>query len=381
MSKVDIFLFISIFYFLSGVNAYTPLPGVYWYSYVLADTKLYFKTEESSNQLFYLDVSKPFNTTDASSIPWADITLNSIPIRDRDAACAGGINNSSIFLFGGNMDESDPYGLVAQYDIIQQQWKKPTISGIVPNNKPNSLPCTSTKDGSIYIFSTDGTTSVSEMNILNTISLTWSSGSIVNAPLRAGVAGFTATLLPDDTILYIGGEDTSGDMVSWDKLPLYDIKNDTWNYITTSGDVPSSRKGHTAILAPDDHIIIIGGSPVSQFIVLDIKTYEWSYPSIDSLNGRPAPKIAYHTATLLGKYILIGFGYALDTYQTDIYLMDISDRNNYRWTNLYDPSISFIILFVVAVLITIKILNNRYAYVIDPTDDSSIKNRTDNQHV
>ncbi|CAJ0926724.1 13958_t:CDS:2 [Entrophospora sp. SA101] len=217
MSKVDIFLFISIFYFLSGVNAYTPLPGVYWYSYVLADTKLYFKTEESSNQLFYLDVSKPFNTTDASSIPWADITLNSIPIRDRDAACAGGINNSSIFLFGGNMDESDPYGLVAQYDIIQQQWKKPTISGIVPNNKPNSLPCTSTKDGSIYIFSTDGTTSVSEMNILNTISLTWSSGSIVNAPLRAGVAGFTATLLPDDTILYIGGEDTSGDMVSWDK--------------------------------------------------------------------------------------------------------------------------------------------------------------------
>ena len=46
------------------------------------------------------------------------------------------------------------------------------------------------------------------MNIFDTVSLTWSKGSTINAPLPR--VDYTATLLPNGIIVFIGGREDPG---------------------------------------------------------------------------------------------------------------------------------------------------------------------------
>ena len=66
------------------------------------------------------------------------------------------------------------------------------------------------------------------------------------------------------------------------------------------------------LIAPDEKIIIFGGSAIGQNInqlaVLNTKTnpYEWSIPQVTGTNIPPL--ISDSSATLVGNYMLINFG-------------------------------------------------------------------------
>ncbi|CAG8756061.1 6395_t:CDS:2, partial [Gigaspora rosea] len=142
------------------------------------------------------------------------------------------IFNNSIFFIGGYYENiSAP---INKFDTTTQQWSTRVISGSTPlSDNLRFVPCISLNDG-IYIYG--GNTSLSAMNKLDTLKL--------------------SAILLNESILFIGGTNqlafnglncpnkTSNLM---EKLPLYNINNNTWSSVKTFGEIPLERCGHSSV--------------------------------------------------------------------------------------------------------------------------------------
>ncbi|CAB4383701.1 unnamed protein product [Rhizophagus irregularis] len=288
------------------------------------DNKIYFLggiTENyfGTNDFFYLDVSIPFNLD--STLPIVDL--------------------NTIFLIFGISEESFSYSFV----INDQEWDPRTLEA---NVRWSSVVCN--KNGS-YIY-TYGRVNYNHNYMMTIIDSTtrWDS---VSSDLNIPNSLVTAILLLDGRIAYIGDR-TKNDLVNFRNIHIYDTNDGTWinmvNNFSASGIEPSPRYSHTAVLTQDGLIIIYGGmnnnSPVPDKIsVLDTKVdpFIWSIPNID-----PAPSSAPssgHTATLVGNYMIIAFGYT--TYNIDpsdqIHMIDVSEENNYKWVKSFTPNNTYTI--------------------------------------
>ncbi|CAG8593938.1 7711_t:CDS:2, partial [Cetraspora pellucida] len=85
--------------------------------------------------------------------------------------------------------------------------------------------------------------------VFNIATQQWESSPGAIAPI--GIQSYSATLLNNDSILYIGGQPGGdADTLSYpllDKLAIYNINNDSWSVISTSGNIPPSRYDHGAV--------------------------------------------------------------------------------------------------------------------------------------
>lgn len=118
-------------------------------------------------------------------------------------------------------------------------------------------------------------------------------------------AWHTATLLPDGTVLVVGGRDTWGSSLAG--AELYDPGAKRWIQLKTMLD---SRWDHTAVLLPNGKVLVTGGEHVglldNQLLdrseLFDPDTGTWS------ATGRMSRQRSEHTATLLpsGKVLMVG---------------------------------------------------------------------------
>ncbi|CAI2191065.1 17442_t:CDS:2, partial [Funneliformis geosporum] len=171
------FHFLILSYFFLIVESFTPF-GRLAHSSVLVENKLYIfggVTDDYSNEVFYLDLSQQFN---AEYPPWTDLTLNS--------------------------------RIVYEFNLKSGQWIMPVMKGIVPERR-REFQAVADDFGNIYVFGgiaigSNNFQIFNDMAILYTVDLTWSYGPIVNAPTPR--ADYTATLLSDGVIVYIGGRES-----------------------------------------------------------------------------------------------------------------------------------------------------------------------------
>src|ERR1051325_795587 len=74
----------------------------YWHTATLINGKLYIlggSGESVGKDFFYLDVSVPFNT---QNLLWQDLSsVNTVPSHYGAASVNGGVNNNTLFLYGG----------------------------------------------------------------------------------------------------------------------------------------------------------------------------------------------------------------------------------------------------------------------------------------
>lgn len=137
--------------------------------------------------------------------------------------------------------------------------------------------------------------------------------SLLPAPMVEPRAGHSATLLPDGQVLILGGPtaiDHVADAEALDPRPdprsglLYDPRTGAFRSIPWALNVP--RAHHTATLLPDGHVLVVGGSDVS-----DIASAEL----LDPLSGASTLLVAElatprhgHSATLRpdGKVVIAG---------------------------------------------------------------------------
>ncbi|CAG8706971.1 30170_t:CDS:2, partial [Racocetra persica] len=145
---------------------------------------------------------------------------------------------------------------------------------------------------------------------LDTLNLIWAevySGIMAPAIPR----GYSATLLNDTSILYIGGcinIRTINPIFTYnslDKLPLYNMNDNTWGVVFTSGNIPLPRCDHGTVF------ILLYGSTTS-IIALDTLKFAWSFSTISN-DGGPLSSLYGFASLLVGAYIFIGFGRIDDT--------------------------------------------------------------------
>ncbi|RGB41048.1 hypothetical protein C1646_663347 [Rhizophagus diaphanus] len=192
------------------------------------------------------------------------------------------------------------------------------------------------------------------MLILNTINLNWEKGSLVNAP--APRCNYGATLLPNNKIIYMGGQiqgatynsntliAVEGATLTLSEVYIYDMISDSWDTKITSGKIPSNRCCFSTVLGLDGLKVIIYGGIFNNpgyfdttLYVLNLANYNWYIPKISGII--PKPRI-FHQANVIGKYMVISFGFGYDrTVESDILLLDISNNEEYIWTIKFDPSV------------------------------------------
>ncbi|CAG8476511.1 22260_t:CDS:2, partial [Gigaspora margarita] len=264
--------------FHKSIFAFVP-SGRAEHNAVLVDKKLYFyggyRFEEgyAPNQLFYLDVSKSFTTFDISLMPWTD--LSSISGVTCKSAAAACADESTIYYIGG----SHTGGLVSKFDTILLQWSEPITSGSIPTSSIER-PGEEIKfvqcvnlGHKIHIY---GGFSSHKMNILDTSQLYWS--TFTSSLMYSGTLFYSAALL-NDSILYIGG--------AFNTVDLY--------FSRILGDCQTNS---------NQEILNVGG---------------------------PLKGLVGHTSTLIGAYVLIAFA------TSDIFLLDVSHKDSYKWVTTYDP--------------------------------------------
>uniref|UniRef100_U9V3T5 Galactose oxidase n=1 Tax=Rhizophagus irregularis (strain DAOM 181602 / DAOM 197198 / MUCL 43194) TaxID=747089 RepID=U9V3T5_RHIID len=146
------------------------------------------------------------------------------------------------------------------------EWTIPTTNGIAPGNRREMNGVINNENGKFYVFGglsdqftgTENIIALNDMNIFDTISLTWSKGSTIYAPLPR--ADYTATLLSNGIIVFIGGRETNYFVdVDINQIVLYDTTINKWSSMTAQGVILENRNGHSAVLTPDERIIILVG--------------------------------------------------------------------------------------------------------------------------
>ncbi|EXX66894.1 uncharacterized protein OCT59_023201 [Rhizophagus irregularis] len=333
------------------------------HSAVLVDKKLYFFGGESVfgklknsihlDQILYIDLSKPFNTANP---PFEEVINAPMPFGSSYAtAFLSPQKKNIIYLFGGimwdvNANVDKFKSILYSYNVETNEWIPPATTGIAPEKRREINGVINNETGKFYAFSGLDTnaqnvvTTFNDMNILDINSLTWSKGSITNAPLPR--VDYTATLLSNGIIVFIGGRETNN-LVSVDinQLPLYDTKVDRWSTMTARGVTLENRNSHSAILTSDEKIIVFGGNkddiatPVlNPLAVLNTKVvpYEWSVPT-------PAPPLPLttnlHSATLVENYMFINFGQVHPKNDSLLqkpffYILDV---RNFTWVEKFEP--------------------------------------------
>ncbi|CAJ0876512.1 11291_t:CDS:2, partial [Entrophospora sp. SA101] len=307
------------------VKAYSPGARSFHAS-IRNDTKLYFfggyiDDYSVGGDAFYLDLEESFSRT----LPkWIEKSKANIEIM-HSSVCKTA-RDSFIFI-GGTYRKSDhmpdketPF---IEYNHKYDIWSLPYNAE--PFDWRINVQCVSDNEGSVYVFS-----GYNQYNniiyILNTINMTWSTGPIENAPSYRH--GYTSTMLPDGVIVYIGGCNESGCM-PMNLINVYDTKINKWSLISARGQDIGSREYHSAVLGPDDSIIVFGGHdyhekqyPYPHLAILNITriSCEWSIPKVS--NNADTPPLLYahsYESSISGH----------EKYSEELYIFDMESHSWY----------------------------------------------------
>ncbi|CAG8522516.1 9259_t:CDS:2 [Ambispora gerdemannii] len=343
---------------LVTLSQYTDIPSArYAQSANLINDKIYFVGgwDEKTFQIdvFYLDLSADFGI---DNLPFKRINLNSSLFIAWHTANV--YNDTQIIIIGGvTLNKENNQNILSQNESLIKLNESTIESFPLSKNGPStrrSLNSVIDNTGTIYIFSgsnqadsgpTRGNLDTT-MYKLKVVQNTWSAvpyiGSVDSALMPA--FDYTATLLDDGRIIYIGGEYISGDRYrNMNEVWIYYTTTDKWEFKNCSGVNVKERASHTAVLGPDRFTIIIYGGysliPLTNdqaLFILDTKKWRWSLPNINN-----PPVIRHgHTATMYNNYMIVAFG----AQQEDINSVPISknvisildtNNNSYSWVEQF----------------------------------------------
>ncbi|CAG8488600.1 17662_t:CDS:2 [Cetraspora pellucida] len=288
--------------FITITTAFTPASRIYQGS-VIIKNKIYFLgglniTNVGTSDLFYLDISSPFNS---DNLKWTSLTP--IPVKSAFApSCFGGSNNSTIFLFEHRRtDNVDSVTLVTfTFDIVNQKWNAPQTLGIAPPSRQNMVAVVD-KNGSIYINDfPNGTTDYSlaeigmdKISVYNTTSGTWSLKTAVGGVAIGTRVSHTAVLSEDNsTIIIYGGASNNFTKNPYPSLAALD----------TSAFF-SANKGFDLATASNNDVYILDTSNYTWVKSFDLRTYPYP-PSNSSTDSNKIPLIAGLSSGLLALIII-----------------------------------------------------------------------------
>jgi N-acetylneuraminic acid mutarotase len=193
-------------------QAFVPEPRVGQVA-ALVENKIYFigglnSALKTMNDIFYYDFESGLNSSGWANVQSQEMNLPTIRWLAAHTGAFYKSDRDSIFIIGG-VDET--LNLVYRLDTETNTLRASTIQGKFPPRRMEVS--TVSHVGFVYIFSggmeNNGiTTLFNNFDILDTNSLIWKVGSLINAPPPK--LFYTATLVNNDVIYYIGGLEQNG---------------------------------------------------------------------------------------------------------------------------------------------------------------------------
>jgi N-acetylneuraminic acid mutarotase len=214
---IKIIIISIILLFNTLVEGYEPLAR-YGHGSIVIGNNLYFfggfvretdGKEINTNDFFYIDLSKPFDRLNPQYIDLK--TLSSPPVKFSQGSLAPNSQGTGFHVIGGVLDDinnNEPFydNFVYEYEETTKSWSVPKISNSPKYSQLKEFDSVH-DNGKSYIFggiNADNPKTILELQIFDSESLSWSLGSNKIPNLQA-LFDYTATLLPDGIIVYIGG--------------------------------------------------------------------------------------------------------------------------------------------------------------------------------
>lgn len=116
-----------------------------------------------------------------------------------------------------------------------------------------------------------------------------------------------------DRLLYIGGLTSDQTPISLRHIWSFDVDSGEWARVRTGGHTLGGLYGHTATLMPDNKVVVVGGyqgrgtnrTISSATMILDLNM---SPPTWSTLASSPAPGRVFHSAFNVGHKLIVAFG-------------------------------------------------------------------------
>ena len=213
-------------------------------------------------------------------------------------------------LVAGGIDRSGepPYltTRAALYNTVTDEWR--AIGELATTRALHNT--TPLPDGGAIV--TGGATSSSNFGVqtterLDPVTKTWR----VSAPMKSGRHSHTATMLASGKLLIVGGMVGGASPSSPAKpivgVELYDPATDTWQDVAP---LSTPRGAHRAVLLPDGSVLVVGGNGVQTAERYDPQANKWT-----SAGTMRSQRIGF-TATMLhdGRVLIVG-----DASEAEIY--------------------------------------------------------------
>ncbi|KAI8079752.1 uncharacterized protein BX664DRAFT_361928 [Halteromyces radiatus] len=295
-----------------------------------------------SNEVFSLDLYHPWDTAEPL---WEQLQVEP-PISPRAYFSSAPCWKQGFIINGGiTNDYATSINSTYLYDSEKRTWIMSTLrsSSIFPPSDPSTY---------------HGTTSTSYYTIWTVLDTnTWAfSIPVAHSSSPAPRIDHTATLITNQEILIMGGVVFSKNVtdplggqtllpVSMNQLLLYNTATGKWKNFTAGGNIPAPRRGHSAVLHPDNDSIIVfgGGTPddnqvmLNDVFVLQLENLQWNSPSIIGVPPKPRK---YHQANLMDNLMIVTFGFEkTGTGYNDV---NILDTRNWQWITTYTPNLGWL---------------------------------------
>ncbi|GAB5594037.1 hypothetical protein Unana1_08937 [Umbelopsis nana] len=235
---------------------------------------------------------------------------------------------------------------VYQYSFLTNAWSTANTTGAtMPQNR---MMFSATFVGSkLYVYGGVTTDNLGYFNDFWALDLSndqyaWTNLTSAGLPIRYG---HTATALPNGQIVFTGGvtiTQAGGALVNMSTIYVFDTVKNTWqvNNAGSTGQAPSARADHSAILTADGKVAVFGGDNnqpiwsrqyIDEVAVLDPSTWTWT--TVTSFNGIEPSRRSFASAQLYeNQYMLVTFGSAGNIKYNDINLFNL-DLSNPQWLN------------------------------------------------
>lgn len=221
----------------------------------------------------------------------------------------------NMFIFGGRVG-GKRLGDFWMLDTDIWQWSELTSYGDLPSPREFAAASAIGNQKIVMYGGWDGKKWLSDVYILDTISLEWMELS-VSGSVPPPRCGHTATMV-EKRLLVFGGRGGTGPIMGdlWALKGLIEQENETpgWTLLKLPGQPPSPRCGHT-MTSGGHYMLLFGGHGTGGWlsrydiyhndcIVLDRVSVQWKRLST---NNEPPPPRAYHSMTCIGaRYLLFG---------------------------------------------------------------------------
>ncbi|RUS17092.1 hypothetical protein BC937DRAFT_90434 [Endogone sp. FLAS-F59071] len=352
-----------LFSLMAAVTAqnWTGPTNISEFNLVRVGTKLY--SVAGSNirfELWSIDISQAITLANAN---WTDLSVpvnGSTFLAPYNEGVAFPANDGISFFSGaGNDGTADDTSSLVEYNSQTDTWSIPYLWGKEPAPRKQHA-AEPTSDGEVWFFGGEGIdfqnpsnppTYFNQFYRLFTTTNKYDVPALETTAEPAARYQHTMTAV-GDRLFVLGGIScyqniTSGDWqlftASFGEALVFDTVFLRWESADTSGDIPASRTGHSAVAAPDGQSVVVYGGLLTvnnrtvtgDVYVLDTCNMVWTNQLVSG--NAIAPRTA-HAAIRLGNQMLIMNGLG-NLNGSEIFLNDagIIDLVQWAWVYNYTP--------------------------------------------